>query len=440
MRRVAKLLLNVGIVGVVFGLSKYHAQLIGHYDFTQSFRFAWAIAYCGILLVVCYGLGLPDLPRTIPSGFVTSGVAAGVAALAISSVQLLVGDALLPRFVVFGSALLMVPMGSLCVALSLIGHEASEDRDRVLVVGDTGLVRELEAELGSRPERPAAIVASLSAEEAAQVAENAYPLMDAAVWTEATVVVLGSDAQFDERVIDQAAALHESGVRVRTRSLFYEEWLGKIPVHELGRVGLFFDIGEVHRDRYGRMKRIFDLVVGLCGVGLLVVVIPFVLLGNIIGSRGPLFYKQERVGRSGKHFTILKFRTMRESAQLPADWTSSDDPLVTRFGRILRISHLDELPQVLNSVRGDLSVVGPRPEQPHYVEELRAKIPFYDLRHIVRPGLTGWAQVKYGYAGDQRDALEKLQYDFHYLRRQGVLFDLRIIVRTIRAVIGREGR
>ena len=440
MRRLARLLLIVGIIGVVFGLSKYHAQFIGEYDFTNSFRFAWAIAYCCILLVVCYGLGLPDLPRSIRSGFLTAAVASVVSALAISSVQLLVGDALLPRFVVFGAALLVIPAATLCVGLSSIGREASEDRDRVVVVGDDILVSELEAELKLRPERPAVIVSSLTAEAAAAVSGEVFPLMNAVVWNQATVVVLGVVAALDERVIDQAAELHESGVRVRTRSLFYEEWLGKIPVHDLGRVSLFFDIGEIHRDRYGRMKRVFDVVVGLVGLVPLIVLIPIVFVGNLFANRGPLFFVQERVGRLGKAFSIYKFRTMREGTGGPSDWTVSTDPRVTSFGKVLRVTHLDELPQVFNILRGDLSFVGPRPEQPRYVAELQEKLPFYNMRHIVRPGLTGWAQVKYGYAGDERDALEKLQYDFHYLRRQSLLFDLRIVARTIRAVLGREGR
>jgi lipopolysaccharide/colanic/teichoic acid biosynthesis glycosyltransferase len=131
---------------------------------------------------------------------------------------------------------------------------------------------------------------------------------------------------------------------------------------------------------------------------------------------------------------------MRENATIPTEWTAASDPRVTRFGKLLRVSHLDELPQVVNIVRGDLSLVGPRPEQPKYVAELQEKLPFYNMRHIVRPGLTGWAQIKYGYAGDERGALEKLQYDFHYLRRQSFLFDLRIVVRTIRSVVGRQGR
>jgi lipopolysaccharide/colanic/teichoic acid biosynthesis glycosyltransferase len=122
------------------------------------------------------------------------------------------------------------------------------------------------------------------------------------------------------------------------------------------------------------------------------------------------------------------------------DPTAEDDPRVTRFGRVLRRSHLDELPQVLNILRGELSVVGPRPEQPHLVSELSAKLPFYRLRHLVRPGLTGWAQVKYRYAGTDVEALEKLQYEFFYLRRQSLALDVRIVGRTLRSVIGRDGR
>jgi lipopolysaccharide/colanic/teichoic acid biosynthesis glycosyltransferase len=135
------------------------------------------------------------------------------------------------------------------------------------------------------------------------------------------------------------------------------------------------------------------------------------------------------------------FRTMRPAdGDAPTAWTGERDPRITPWGQVLRKTHVDELPQILNILRGDLSVVGPRPEQPHYVDELVTKIPFYDLRHLVRPGLTGWAQVKYGYAGDERDALEKLQYEFFYLRHQSMAFDLRIMGRTIRSVIGLAGR
>jgi len=425
----------LGVVAVVLGLGKYHASTVGDYDFTTSSRFSWAFAYIGLLCLSAYALGLPEVPRTLRSRLPTSLMAAFLGALAISVVQLFVGDALLPRFVVLGTAMLLVPWFYACSTLAGAGRSSLERRDRVIVVGPETLAEELRGELAGNPEKPASVVAHLTE---AQAAEH-EGLLRAVGAERATVLVLSGAAQGDERIIDQAASLHESGLRVRTQSLFYEEWLGKIPVADLGRVSLFFDIGEVHRLRFGRVKRIVDVTAGLAGLLVLGLVLPIVVVGNLVGNRGPLFYSQERVGRGGAVFRILKFRTMRDDASVPTDWTAEDDPRITPFGRTLRRSHLDELPQVWNIVRGDLSMVGPRPEQPRYVADLVEKLPFYDLRHIVRPGLTGWAQVKYGYAGDERDALEKLQYDFHYLRRQGLGFDLKIVGRTTRSILGIEG-
>ena len=203
---------------------------------------------------------------------------------------------------------------------------------------------------------------------------------------------------------------------------------------------MMFDIGEVHRQRYTRVKRIVDVVLGAIGTIALVLVVPFILIANLFGNRGPLLYGQTRVGKAGKEFRILKFRTMHADGEQGGAWTGEDDPRITRFGGVLRRSHLDELPQVVNILRGELSIVGPRPEQPHYVDELNEKLPFYSMRHLVRPGLTGWAQIKYGYAGDERDALEKLQYEFFYLRHQSLSLDLRIVGRTVRSVLGGDGR
>lgn len=428
-----------GVLGIVFGLSEYHGRYIQDYVFVDTFRFGWAITYVFLLCLAAYGLGLPEVPRTMRSRLPTSLLAASAGAGGISAVQLFVGDALLPRFVVFGSAMLLVPWYYAMSTLAGAGRRSLEARDRVAVVGPAELEAELVAELAGGPERPATVVTSLSVDDAAAVEEHVRPLVEAVVASGASVLVLSADAQADERIVEQAASLHEGGVRVRTQSLFYEEYLGKLPVADLGRVSLFFDIGEVHRDRFGRFKRLVDLGAGIAGSAVLLVAIPFVVAGNLLGNRGPLFYSQPRTGRAGVTFTILKFRTMRDDASIPTDWTSEEDPRITPFGRLLRVSHLDELPQVWNILRGDLSLVGPRPEQPRYVEELVEKLPYYDLRHIVRPGLTGWAQVKYGYAGDERDALEKLQYDFHYLRRQSLSFDLKIVGRTLRSVLGGDG-
>jgi lipopolysaccharide/colanic/teichoic acid biosynthesis glycosyltransferase len=443
-RRFSRALVYLGIVGTVLGLSKLHARYVADppYSFTGSFRFGWAIAYMGLLALAAYGAGLPDLPRSIRSAFFSALVAATGAALGISAIQLVVGDALLPRFVVLGAALVLVPWYLLCVAIATGGRVLAQDRDRIALIVDSAEAATLERDLDFGAEHPAVVAVVLSPDEARPSSAHPRPVIDAVVAAQATIVVLSRDALGDHGIVDQIAELHEEGLRIRTLSLFYEQWLGKLPLAELERVSLLFDIGEVHRARYSRAKRLIDVALGLLGTLGFVLAIPFVLLGNLISNRGPLFYRQPRVGKNGEVFPILKFRTMRPEAegQLSNEWTQEHDPRITRFGRVLRVTHVDELPQMINILKGDLAVVGPRPEQPRYVAELAQKLPFYDLRHLVRPGLTGWAQVKYGYAGDEDDALEKLQYEFYYLRRQSLGLDLRIVGRTIRSVLGGGGR
>ena len=444
MRRAARFLSILAPLLVVGGLSKVHAAWVADppYDYTGSTRFAWSLAYVVALTVLVYGAGLPEVPRSFKHALATAGAASVGAALTVSAVQLLVGDALLPRFVVFGAALILVPIEAAIWWMARTGQSRDEGRDRVVLVGaeDDGV--RLQEELQAGPERHAVLAATILATDAKGDGAMVKPLIDLVVAQGATVVVIDRLAQADDWVINQAAALHEAGVRVRTLLQFYEEWLGKLPISELERASLFFDIGEVHRIRYGRARRIIDVVLGVAGLIPLALVVPFVLVANLIGSRGPLLFRQERVGKGGVSFQILKLRTMAPTGSGPMsdERTVVNDPRITPVGRFLRVTHLDELPQVVNILKGELSVVGPRPEQPRYVAELSAQLPFYNLRHLVRPGLTGWAQVKYGYAGDETDALQKLQYEFFYLRHQNLRFDLRVIGRTVRSVAGGEGR
>ena len=440
MRRIAGWLLGLGIVAVVFGLAKIHA-VENVYSFHGSERLGWAIAYAAILGLSAYGFGLPNLPRE-QSALFRSCAAAFTGAAVLSLVQLFVGDALLPRFVVFGSALLLVFWYWSMVGLARRTDTRDGGRERVLVVADPGESGDLEAELRGAAERPSQLVEIMTIDVARRTLHGAEPLVDEAVAERVTLLVLSREAQEHASVVEQAGVLHEAGVRVRSLVAFEEEWLGKLPVAELERTSLMFDISEVHTPGYGRLKRLADVLLAIPASLITLLVVPFVLLGDLVGNRGSLLYRQVRVGRDGQPFTILKFRTMRAATagEIEGAWTQDHDPRVTSFGRLLRRTHLDELPQMWNILRGDISFVGPRPEQPRYVEELVAKIPFYNLRHLVRPGLTGWAQVKYGYAGDERDALEKLQYDFYYLRHQSLAFDGRILGRTIRSVVARGGR
>jgi lipopolysaccharide/colanic/teichoic acid biosynthesis glycosyltransferase len=435
-RRLVAANLTIGTFGTVLVLGHVHARRHGYDQLTHA-HVGWQLAYAAGLCLAAYAVGLPDLPRTRRSRWLSGGAALVLVALGISALQLLLGALLLPRFVVFGTAGLLLPGYALLATVASDGRRRHEQRDRVLVVASPDAVDDLTLELDGMPERYARVVASAAAEQV-----GPGRLLTLAAESRATVVVLDRAAQADETVLGQVAELHLAGTRVRTLSLFYEEWLGKLPVNELERVSLLFDVGELHRAHYVRAKRVVDLALGLAGLAVLALVTPAVLLGNRLGNRGPLLYRQDRVGRGGRTFSILKFRSMRVAAagDAPTQWTTVGDARITPFGQLLRRSHLDELPQVWNILRGDLSIVGPRPEQPHYVEELRRKLPFYDLRHIVRPGLTGWAQVKYPYGADVADAREKLQYEFFYLRRQSVALDLRIIGRTLRAVLRREGR
>jgi lipopolysaccharide/colanic/teichoic acid biosynthesis glycosyltransferase len=429
----------------VGGLSKAHA--VAHeYTWSQSSRFAWSIGYVLLLCLAAYSVGLPELPRTRRAALLSALLAAASAALMMSGIQLFAGDALLPRFVVLGSAVILVPWFVLCATLEHDVDARAGERDRLLLVATGDEVAALETDLARAPERPALVVGWLSPFEAASPGldddgSRLQPVVEMAEARRATVLVLSRIAQNDDDVVMQASQLHEAGIRIRTLSLFYEQWLGKLPISELERFSLLFDIGELHAVGYARVKRLLDIAMASIGCVALALVTPMVLVGNLVGNRGPLVYRQPRVGRHGTTFSILKFRTMREVApENAADWTSEHDVRVTPFGGLLRRTHLDELPQMLNILRGDLSVVGPRPEQPHVVEDLTGKIPFYRLRHLVRPGLTGWAQVKYQYAGTEAETLEKLQYEFFYLRRQSLGLDLRIVGRTARSVVGREGR
>jgi lipopolysaccharide/colanic/teichoic acid biosynthesis glycosyltransferase len=393
----------------------------------------------GLLVLAAYGAGLPDLPRTRRSALLVAVGSTAVAAVGLSLLQLVLGAPLLPRFVILGTTALLVPYLVLLSALARDGAVRDGQRDRVVAVAGLDEGIHLGDELDGSPEHPAVLACVLSL-EAAGARPGTMPVVEAVRSSRATTLVLDRMAQNDDSVVAQAAELHEAGVRIRTLSLFYDQWLGKLPLSELERVSLLFDIGELHRARYGRIRRVVDAVAALVGLVALVAIVPVVWVGNRFANHGPLFYRQARVGKGGKEFQILKFRTMRDDSESATFWTADDDPRITPFGAWLRRSHLDELPQVLNIIRGDLSVVGPRPEQPKYVEELTAKIPFYRLRHLVRPGLTGWAQVKYPYGATEIDALEKLQYEFYYLRHQSLSLDLRIIGRTFRTVIGRGGR
>ena len=433
--RIARLVLIIGIPAIIFGLYALHASVVAvpTYDFISKAQFGWAALYAALLYLSAHALGLPDLAKNAQSGAWLGATAALLGAASISLVQFVLGSGLLPRFVVLGSAVLMVPLSA--GAARIANGVGRLPKTRVLVVAAEADLAVFAADVRRDSERPAIVVASLTPVEAG---ERGEAMCERAAQVQATVVVLSAAALLDEAVVAQARALHAAGVRIRTVTQFYEQWLGKVPLSELEETSLLMDIGEVH-EAYGRTKRVADVVGALALSVVLLIITPVVAVANLRGNKGPLFFTQQRVGRNGVPFRMVKFRTMVPHNGI-GTWTAVDDPRVTPVGRLLRVTHLDELPQVINVLRGDLSLVGPRPEQPAYVAELTRAVPYYATRHLVRPGITGWAQVRYDYGASEQDAVEKLQFDFYYLRNQSLTLDVLCLVRTLRSVTRGAGR
>ncbi|NQY07062.1 MAG: sugar transferase, partial [Flavobacteriaceae bacterium] len=205
----------------------------------------------------------------------------------------------------------------------------------------------------------------------------------------------------------------------------------------------YFPFSDISRDNrlYLVFQRLIDVLFSVIGLLGFTVLIPFVVIGNLFGNKGPLFYAQDRVGKNGINFKIYKLRSMVVDAEKNgAVWAKKNDARVTKFGRFLRQTRIDELPQFYNILKGDMSMIGPRPERPIFVEQLSKEIPFYGTRNIIKPGLTGWAQVNTEYGGSVEESLEKLQYDLYYVKHRGIFIDLNIIKRTLSTVIFFRGR
>src|SRR5437016_7900399 len=232
-----------------------------------------------------------------------------------------------------------------------------------------------------------------------------------------------------------------NGVRVTDLSRFFERVHGQVPIESLKASWLIYGSGYRQNWRRTFMKRVFDVIVAAI---LLVVTFPIMLLTAILivlEDGEPIIYRQERVGARGTTFTLLKFRSMAKNAEIDgkASWASVNDARITRVGRFLRRTRIDELPQLLNVLKGEMSFVGPRPERPEFVAMLTEQIPFYAVRHSVKPGLTGWAQVRYSYGATVEQSVEKLEYDLYYVKNHTLVLDLVILLETVRVVLLGEG-
>lgn len=251
-------------------------------------------------------------------------------------------------------------------------------------------------------------------------------------------IILPDNIEANQAVVRRLYALRKRGVVFYNHKLFYENLLRRIYISQVDEVWFLENINYSEKKFYTLVKRGVDVLVGLFGLVLCVVTFPVLALLVRLSSPGPILFIQERVGLRGQLFKVYKYRTM--AGPVTNTWTAVSDPRITHVGRFLRVSRLDELPQCVNVLLGNMSLVGPRPEQSHIVETLSKDIPFYAERHMVKPGLTGWAQINNVYAASVQETRQKLQYDLYYIKHRSFLFDLEIILKTAYYVLSWKGR
>lgn len=258
-----------------------------------------------------------------------------------------------------------------------------------------------------------------------------------------TDLVFSISGEMNPQSFQNILTAQEKGVEVTTMPIVYEDLLGRVPILLLQSDWILRSfVDHAHASEFYELaKRLIDIAGGLVGSMILLFLSPFISLAILLDSGSPVLYRQNRLGKNGRTYKIIKFRTMRQDSEKdgkPRPAVANDER-VTRVGYFLRKSHLDEFPQFINVLRGDMSLVGPRAERSELVEELQNKVPFYRARFLVKPGLTGWAQINFGYAATVEDTTIKLEYDLYYIKHRNLMMDITIILRTAGSVIGLRG-
>lgn len=251
------------------------------------------------------------------------------------------------------------------------------------------------------------------------------------------------DDRLKQRINKKIILLFEEGYNIKSFERFYEQVTDRIPEEYLNFD--FYKNFNFSKNSYNRLylfsHRFLDVLISFIGSLGFLFVLPIVFIGNLFANRGPIFYTQERVGKGGKTFKIYKLRSMVTNAEKDgAVWATKNDSRITLFGKFLRNTRLDEVPQFFNILKGDMSLIGPRPERPQFVSDLEKQVPFYAIRHVIRPGLTGWAQVNYPYANTIEEQKTKLTFDLYYIKERSLLMDLKIIIKTLTTVLFFRGQ
>ncbi len=342
-------------------------------------------------------------------------------------------------------------LGLLILTAALLGWRSAYSwlaqlpylRERVYVLGNGDRAQRVVRGLQGRPELGVDVVGWTGALEGVPTREDiASHLYEQARNRAIHRVIVAMQDRRDTMPMQELLELRLQGaVHIEEATSWLEKITGRIEVEHLYPSWIIFAEGFRFSDTFQFARRLLDLTVGLAGLIVTAPVLPLVALAVRLSSPGPVFYSQQRVGKGGKVFHCYKFRTMFRDAEADVGptWADDDDPRITRVGKFLRISRLDEIPQLWCVLKGDMAFIGPRPERPEFVEWLDHEIPYYGVRHLVRPGITGWAQINYKYGNSVEDAKEKLQYDLFYIKNASIGLDILIMFQTIKTVLSLRG-
>jgi sugar transferase (PEP-CTERM system associated) len=428
-----------------------NAQEAANYIALPDFAFQTAIVvivclgcfYCNDLYNLTAGMGGVDSLFRIEQSL-------GAACLLLGLLYFLVPSLLLSRGVFIIAMMLSAALVLISRTLFDKAWQLTGPNQRVIILGTGQLAMDLARELTNRGDLSLRLEGFVSGAAPGERLEIlcGYPVLGytgemETIANERSIsrIVVALEDRRGALPTRELVSLRVQGVRVEDATSTLSALTGRVSLRSVRPSWFVFSDG-FRRSRWSDgLKRSLDLTVGIIGLVLSLPLMAVVAIVVRLDSKGPALYRQQRVGLRGRCFEVLKFRSMRTDAEsgTGAQWAIENDPRVTRVGRFIRKYRLDELPQFWNVIRGEMSFVGPRPERPEFVRELRKTIPYYDERHSIRPGLTGWAQVQYAYGASIEDSVIKLEYDLFYLQNTSITFDLAIIFQTVRIVIGGHG-
>ncbi len=435
------LLLALDLLGLILLFNAAHRARLGDWIDWQSSSF-WVIALITVLTLYILDVYRTEQPATrarLPlQAFMAVPVAGAFSALYVYTLGISAFNPVYGRGVMPTAFILFAFWAAFWrwLVTFLQSHFAPHVRWIVICGGDS--FQRLGKEIAAMKSRH-----DLVHFNADQADLNLDDIVTAFPETQAWGIIVLSHSRLDDNLARKVMAYRFQGITVLSLSEFFEQYWSRVPVLHL-RTGWFVESAGfqwVHDEIGLRFQRILDIVISVIGLVIGAPILVLIALLIKLGSSGSALFIQTRVGLHGKPFKLVKFRTMvMEAEQDGPQWAEKDDPRVTRLGRFLRSSRIDELPQLWNILKGEMSLIGPRPERPEFIKELETKIPFYDLRHLVVPGVTGWAQVMYPYGASVEDSRKKLEYDLYYIKNHSIQLDFAILIKTLLIVFKRAGQ